>query len=973
MREEVISSGTVDPLVRARSSSPSPTPAASSAGASSPAVPTNFGSIDWLGQGQGSKAGSLSCVGSHLPRTSLSTNAGGSALGSSQPSCRPWDRGDLLRRLATFKPSNWAGKPKVAGSLACARRGWIDVATDKIACESCGVQLSFNLLPSLACAEANSVDEAFAKELDDGHKVDCPWKGNSCAESLVQFPPTPPSVLIGGYKDRCDGLLQFLCLPIVAASALEQLRFSRGPQIDWLLSQSQSSTAGEFGFRADSTLGLEFSREDASCIYSHAQKLISLCGWEPRWLPNAPDCEEHSAQSARNECSVGPSKEGIRTSRDPGPSKNAISASAKKDPGKRKLSASEGTGDLRSPLLDCSLCGATVRIWDFYTVPCPTRFGDSSMDTPETSKKLPLTRGISAASAISGWVATEVVEKEQVEIHYETATADDRKSLSTAAVDLNLTMGGGLPSAQFGVPRVPQNFENENIGKHLMIGRPSSSEVGDRAVSYESRGPSSRKRSLEEGGSTVDRPLHGTMHQADSVEGSGIDRDGDEVNDGREYSGGPSKRARESDIFSSYRRNSSGAGPSCSAGLEPYIHGNRVEMSRRGNSQMFDQPSARDSTHASSVIAMDTVDHTGEEDSMESVENYPGEVDEVHFPSPSIDKSREMNEASELNYSNQAQQSTCFQPAAARVAREMGASSTIEGGEIMNTETGATHTRDRFSFGLSGGSVGMGASHEAEIHGIDVSIHRTDSVVGDIEPISEITENNGQTGESIPDPGLMGEFVPEEMDREDPHGDNQDMISQSFGRADSGSKFDGSTKAESVESGEKMSHMLGHENGGHPSLSYNAAIYSTYEASKEEVTQAGKASLTDDCLIVESNYVVANGTGLANGESNYEAEPLEFDPIKNHNPFCPWVNGNVAAAGCTNSCSSSSRGTIALCGWELTLDALDVFHSLGHMPVQTVESESAASMYKDDHLTPGRKLLTSRSVSKSHGQHSGFI
>lgn len=58
----------------------------SSVGASSYAVPVNAGSVDWTGQGMGS-------------------------LGRS---CRPWDRGDLLRRLATFKPSNWLGKPKVS-------------------------------------------------------------------------------------------------------------------------------------------------------------------------------------------------------------------------------------------------------------------------------------------------------------------------------------------------------------------------------------------------------------------------------------------------------------------------------------------------------------------------------------------------------------------------------------------------------------------------------------------------------------------------------------------------------------------------------------------------------------------------------------------------------------------------------------------------------------------------------------------
>ncbi|KAJ0018481.1 hypothetical protein Pint_10960 [Pistacia integerrima] len=120
----------------------------SSAGASSPAVPANVGSIEWSGHGHNSKAASLSCVGSQPPWTSLSTSVGGSVLGSSRPSCRPWERGDLLRRLATFKPSNWFGKPKVASSLACAQRGWMNIDVDRIACESCGACLNFVMVPS---------------------------------------------------------------------------------------------------------------------------------------------------------------------------------------------------------------------------------------------------------------------------------------------------------------------------------------------------------------------------------------------------------------------------------------------------------------------------------------------------------------------------------------------------------------------------------------------------------------------------------------------------------------------------------------------------------------------------------------------------------------------------------------------------------------------------------------------------------
>lgn len=88
-----------------------------------------------------------------------------------------------------------------------------------------------------------------------------------------------------------------------------------------------------------------------------------------------------------------------------------------------------------------------------------------------------------------------------------------------------------------------------------------------------------------------------------------------------------------------------------------------------------------------------------------------------------------------------------------------------------------------------------------------------------------------------------------------------------------------------------------------------------------------------------------NYLGPPKGESNYE-EAVEFDPIVYHNQYCPWVNGNVAAAGCSSSVSSASCDAIALCGWQLTLDALDSLRSLEHNAIPTGQSESAASLYK---------------------------
>ncbi|WOH03077.1 hypothetical protein DCAR_0522469 [Daucus carota subsp. sativus] len=957
MREEGISSSG-DPLI-------APTPAASSAGASSPAVPTNVGSIDWLGYGQSSKAASVSRIVSRSARPSLSTSAGGSALGSSQPSCRPWERGDLLRRLSTFNPLNWSGKPKAASSLACARRGWVNVGVDKIECESCSANLKFSAPSTWMSTQAESAGEEFAKKLDGGHRINCPWRGNICAESLVQFPPTPPSALVGGYKDRCDGLLQFLSLPIVAASAIEQMKASRSLELERFLDQLQDLTVGDSGLKADVLPQTEANREEVSSVYTHAQKLISLCGWEPRWLPNIQDCEEHSAQSARNGYSVDHKDSGNLN--DPGLGKKALSSSTKKDSKKKEVMCSKSNGDSRSPLLDCSLCGATVRILDFLSVTRPARFAPSIVDMPETSKKLALTRGASAASGINGWIAADGMGKEQTEEHDEAATADEGKSMSNVGVDLNLTMGGGLPSAQVHMNVVTDQPQEITIGRDLMIGQPSSSEVGDRAASYESRGPSTRKRNLEEGGSTVDRPQL-LVRQADSVEGTVIDRDGDEVNDGEQYSAGPSKRSREAYAFetyqSSYRRDSSGAGPSRSLVFEINRDGNREDLYNQRDDQSFGIPSARDSARASSVIAMDTIGHSADDDSMESVENRPGDMDDVQFPMAF--RNPDLNETSELNYSNQAQQSVCLP--AVRGAGDVGVSSTNEE-EVLNTDTTTARGRDGPSFGISGGSVGMGASHEAEIHGADLSVHRADSVVGDMEPVAEVTENQGQTGEFAPDPGLMGDYVPQEMDREYPHGDSQDLMSGSVARADSGSKVVGSGKVESVESGEKTSdmHLLPNETSNHPSHSCNAILCSGYEASKEEVTQAGKASPTNDSGYPKADDMVANGKELPNGESNYE-EAVEFDPIKHHNYFCPWVNGNVAAAGSSsNSGSGSGASAIALCGWQLTLDALDSFQSLGQAPVQTVESESAASLCKDDQLTPGRKFLALNSFSRSHG------
>lgn len=45
---------------------------------------------------------------------------------------------------------------QVAGSLACAKRGWVNVDVTKIECELCGAQLDF-ALPSASSVEGEAI------------------------------------------------------------------------------------------------------------------------------------------------------------------------------------------------------------------------------------------------------------------------------------------------------------------------------------------------------------------------------------------------------------------------------------------------------------------------------------------------------------------------------------------------------------------------------------------------------------------------------------------------------------------------------------------------------------------------------------------------------------------------------------------------------------------------------------------------
>ncbi|KAL7606517.1 hypothetical protein Lser_V15G18595 [Lactuca serriola] len=268
------------------------------------------------------------------------------------PMCRPWDRDDLLNRLATFKSMTWFAKPEVVSAINCARRGWVNVDMDIIACESCGARLFFSTPSSWAQQQVENAASVFSLKLNNGHKLLCPWVDNACDEKLAQFPPSSSLDLVDNYKKRCASLLQLLELPVISSTAINYMWspllenfLKNSPTLENVYGSDNASTTGEEVFPV---------------LYYHAQKLISLCGWEPRLLPYIVDCKDLKKD------------ESIKSGHKHNSSVTVYSSNL--DPNPNNDPSTIEQYDHISIVLVCRLCGAKVGLWAFRTTPQPPEF-----------------------------------------------------------------------------------------------------------------------------------------------------------------------------------------------------------------------------------------------------------------------------------------------------------------------------------------------------------------------------------------------------------------------------------------------------------------------------------------------------------------------------------------------------------------------------------------------------------------------
>ncbi len=518
-----------------------------------------------------------------------------------------------------------------------------------------------------------------------------------------------------------------------------------------------------------------------------AQHAIAICGWDPRLLPYTVDCGEQSAvpSTKNNGCTV---TENTGISHESGPivmihSRGKPQQVCGHNHVQRLHSAAS---DPASVVLDCNVCGASVGLWRFTTIahPSPLRVpGMAQMPEPAVKYTETGMTGASAASCMDGWTQPGPEPEMAKEPHVKAAeavTVTVSQKSQKGVLDLSLTIAGGPPPTQLTAPAlVPPSFRPvANMQPHQ--GQAETSNTGEWAAhSYESRGPTQQELETGgQGGSNVNIGQHGRPLAADSVEGTVVDHQETEDEEGKDAE------------HSSKRKRSTATVETEQAEVSYYLHGGKHK---------YKEWPFQELPRTLSVNAIDTHYLQKQENSMESVENLPQESD---GQGATTGEDQEDGPETVVVAEHSRSQQDAAKAGISKSDEEGGGAETNIGVISRGVATGGEAS---VRIGGGGGTVGMRTSHEAETQGAEC----TKSVGGDGEFMIDMA---GLMDEFVPGCDLMSEFIAEGTDRtgtRDDCGDNQEiMLSMNYVfKRDNGS----ARESEASQEG-KGSHM---DNDGH--------------------------------------------------------------------------------------------------------------------------------------------------------------
>lgn len=115
------------------------------------------------------------------------------------PKYCPADRGQLLRRLATFQElTEWTPKPDRVNEIEWAKRGWVCCGKERVRCTLCARELVVKVnrkevdgkeISVLIASEiAQSVVDKYAELIVESHAEDCLWRKKGCDGEAPRHP-----------------------------------------------------------------------------------------------------------------------------------------------------------------------------------------------------------------------------------------------------------------------------------------------------------------------------------------------------------------------------------------------------------------------------------------------------------------------------------------------------------------------------------------------------------------------------------------------------------------------------------------------------------------------------------------------------------------------------------------------------------------------------------------------------------------
>ncbi|KAL0342425.1 UNVERIFIED_CONTAM: hypothetical protein Scaly_1905100 [Sesamum calycinum] len=300
-----------------------------------------------------------------------------SATSTLAPACRPWDRDDLFRRLSTFKSMTWFAKPQVVSPLECARRGWVNVDMDTIACYS-------------------------------------------MVNKFIVFSTIPDSRFFMVYAQSVEKAAMLIALPVILPVAIDNIVCS---QLEQFLRESSTSGYKSPLEKSRTELSGDVPQSVSSISYYQAQKLISLFGWEPHVLPYKVDLKDGENQSVKDANVM------VTTGQ-----KHKVSI-YRLSTGEDMKASAELQFDPSSVVLDCNLCGASVGLWAFSTIPRPLEYLRFVGLTEVNGRSISTDYEVCSQEGSSG-----------NQIH--TGNREGiTNTVSTASTSLGFTIAGGPPPA----------------------------------------------------------------------------------------------------------------------------------------------------------------------------------------------------------------------------------------------------------------------------------------------------------------------------------------------------------------------------------------------------------------------------------------------------------------------------------------------------------------------------------------------